>query len=256
MNQFPQFELTGQVALVTGAARGLGHDISLALAHAGADVALGLRDVKTGGALVREIEAMGRRALPLQMDMLRLDQVSRAVDDTVARFGRLDILVNNAGGGASGLAEEVTEAEFDFTVDLNVKAVFFASQAAGRVMMRQKGGRIINLSSQAGFAALPTESVYCASKAAVSHLTKCLAVEWGKYNITVNAVAPTFIRTPGTEEALSDPAFRADVIERIAGLHRIGEPLEVSGAVVFLASPAASLITGHTILIDGGWTAR
>jgi NAD(P)-dependent dehydrogenase (short-subunit alcohol dehydrogenase family) len=256
MNQFPQFELTGQVALVTGAARGLGHDISLALAHAGADIALGLRDVKTGGELAGEIEAMGRRALPLQMDMLRLDQVSRAVDDTVARFGRLDILVNNAGGGASGLAEDMTEAEFDFTVDLNVKAVFFASQAAGRVMMRQKSGRIINLSSQAGFAALPTESVYCASKAAVSHLTKCLAVEWGKYNITVNAVAPTFIRTPGTEEALSDSAFRADVIERIAGLHRIGEPVEVSGAVVFLASPAASLITGHTILIDGGWTAR
>jgi NAD(P)-dependent dehydrogenase (short-subunit alcohol dehydrogenase family) len=256
MNQFPQFELTGQVALVTGAARGLGRDISLALAHAGADIALGLRDVNTGGGLAREIEAMGRRALPLQMDMLRLEQVSRAVDDTVARFGRLDILVNNAGGGASGLAEDVTEAEFDFTVDLNVKAVFFASQAAGRVMMRQKGGRIINLSSQAGFAALPTESVYCASKAAVSHLTKCLAVEWGKYNITVNAVAPTFIRTPGTEEALGDPAFRADVIERIAGLHRIGEPVEVSGAVVFLASPAASLITGHTILIDGGWTAR
>jgi NAD(P)-dependent dehydrogenase (short-subunit alcohol dehydrogenase family) len=256
MNQFPQFELTGQVALVTGAARGLGRAISLALAHAGADVALGLRDVKTGGELAREIEAMGRRALPLQMDMLRLDQVSKAVDDTVARFGRMDILVNNAGGGTTGLAEDVTEADFDFTVDLNVKAVFFASQAAGRVMMRQKAGRIINLSSQAGFAALPTESVYCASKAAVSHLTKCLAVEWGKYNITVNAVAPTFIRTPGTEEALGNPAFRADVIERIAGLHRIGEPVDVSGAVVFLASPAASLITGHTILIDGGWTAR
>jgi NAD(P)-dependent dehydrogenase (short-subunit alcohol dehydrogenase family) len=256
MNQFPQFELTGQVALVTGAARGLGRAISLALAHAGSDVALGLRDVKTGGELAREIEAMGRRALPLQMDMLRLEQVSKAVDDTAARFGRLDILVNNAGGGTTGLAEDVTEADFDFTVDLNVKAVFFASQAAGRVMMRQRSGRIINLSSQAGFAALPTESVYCASKAAVSHLTKCLAVEWGKYNITVNAVAPTFIKTPGTDEALSDPAFRADVIERIAGLHRIGEPVEVSGAVVFLASPAASLITGHTILIDGGWTAR
>jgi NAD(P)-dependent dehydrogenase (short-subunit alcohol dehydrogenase family) len=256
MNEFPQFELTGQVALVTGAARGLGCAISLALAHAGADIALGLRDVNTGGELAREIEAMGRRALPLQMDMLDLDQVSRAVDSTVARFGRLDILVNNAGGGITGLAEDVTEADFDFTVNLNVKAVFFASQAAQRVMQRQKGGRIINLSSQAGFAALPTESVYCASKAAVSHLTKCLAVEWGKHNITVNAVAPTFIRTPGTEEALGDPAFRADVIERIAGLHRIGEPVEVAGAVVFLASPAASLITGHTILIDGGWTAR
>jgi NAD(P)-dependent dehydrogenase (short-subunit alcohol dehydrogenase family) len=123
-------------------------------------------------------------------------------------------------------------------------------------MITQKYGRIINLSSQAGFVALPTESIYCMTKAAISHLTKCLAVEWGAYNITVNAVAPTFIRTPGTEEALADPAFHADTIERIAALHRIGEPMEVAGAVVFLASPAAALITGDTILIDGGWTAR
>jgi 2-deoxy-D-gluconate 3-dehydrogenase len=123
-------------------------------------------------------------------------------------------------------------------------------------MRRQMRGAIINMSSQAAFAALPTESVYCLNKAAISHLTKCLAVEWGKYNIRVNAVAPTFIATPGTEKALSDSAFRADTVERIAALHRIGEPREVSGAVVFLASPAASLITGHTLVIDGGWTAR
>ena len=256
MNGFPNFDLNGQVALVTGAARGLGHAISLALANAGVDVALGLRDVKTGTELAREIEKLGRRAHPLQMDVAHLDQISRAVDDTFKRFGRLDILVNNAGGGVSNLAEDVSEREFDETVAINLKATFFASQAAERVMVRQEHGRIINLSSQAGFVALPTESVYCMTKAGVSHLTKCLAVEWGKYNITVNAVAPTFIRTPGTEEALADPAFRADVIERIAGLHRIGEPVDVSGAVVFLASPAASLITGHTILIDGGWTAR
>ena len=256
MNPFPQFDLTGRVALVTGAARGLGRAISLALAHAGADVALGLRDINSGAGLAREIEALGRRALSLQMDVLQLDQISLAVEETVNRLGKLDILINNAGGGVSALAELVSEQDFDLTLALNVKATFFASQAAGHVMMRQKGGRIINLSSQAGFVALPTESVYCASKAAVTHLTKCLAVEWGRYNITVNAVAPTFIRTPGTEEALADPAFRDDVIERIAGLHRIGEPMDVAGAVVFLASPAASLITGHTILIDGGWTAR
>ena len=137
-----------------------------------------------------------------------------------------------------------------------MKGVFFTSQAAGRVMIRQSYGRIISLSSQAGFVALPTESVYCMTKAAVAHLTKCLAVEWGQYGITVNAVAPTFIRTPGTEGALADPAFREDVLERIAGLHRVGEPMDVAGSIVFLASPAASLITGHTLLIDGGWTAR
>ncbi len=256
MNEFPQFELNGQVALVTGAARGLGRAISLALANAGADVALGLRDRNTGSELAQEIGAMGRRALPLQMDMAHLDQVSSAVEQAVAHFGRLDILVNNAGVAPDHPAEDFTEEDFDYTMAVNVKGTFFASQAAGRVMIRQKRGRIINMSSQAGFVALPTESVYCTTKAAIAHMTKCLAIEWGKHNITVNAIAPTFIFTPGTEEALANPAFRADTIERIAALHRIGEPMEVTGAVVFLASPAASLITGHTILIDGGWTAR
>jgi len=256
MNGFPKFDLNGQVALVTGAARGLGHAISLALANAGADVALGLRDRNTGSDLTREIEAMGRRALPLQMDMAHLDQISSAVEETVAHFRRLDILVNNAGVAPGNPAEDFTEEDFDYTMAINVKGTFFASQAAGRVMIRQKHGRIVNMSSQAGLVALPTESVYCTSKAAIVHLTKCLAVEWGGHNITVNAIAPTFIFTPGTEEALADPKFRADTIERIAALHRIGDPMEVTGAVVFLASPAASLITGHTILIDGGWTAR
>jgi NAD(P)-dependent dehydrogenase (short-subunit alcohol dehydrogenase family) len=256
LNSYPDFGLAGQVALVTGAARGLGNAIARALAHAGADVALGLRDVNAQGDLVAQIEAMGRRALPLQMNMTRLNEIFQAVDDTVRHFGRLDILVNNAGIAPDNLAENVREEDFDLTLAVNLKGTFFASQAAGRVMIRQKSGRIINMSSQAGFAALPTESVYCMTKAAVAHLTKCLAVEWGKYNITVNAVAPTFIHTPGTESYLADPASRTDVIERIAALHRIGEPMDVAGAVVFLASSAASLITGETILIDGGWTAR
>ena len=254
-DEFPRFDVKGDVALVTGAARGLGRAIALAVAHAGADVALGLRDVKTGGELAREIEAMGRRVLPLQMDMSRLDQVSRAVEDTVRHFGRLDILVNNAGLSPESPAEDVREEVFDAMLAVNLKGTFFASQAAGRVMIRQKRGCIVNMSSQAGFVALPTESVYCMTKAAIAHLTKCLAVEWGKYNIRVNAVAPTFIRTPGTESVLEDPALKSKVIESIAALHRIGEPMDVAGAVVFLASPAASLITGHTMLIDGGWTA-
>jgi NAD(P)-dependent dehydrogenase (short-subunit alcohol dehydrogenase family) len=256
MNEFPNFSVAGQVALVTGAARGLGRAIALALAHAGADVALGLRDVNTAHDLEREIAALGRKVLSLQMDVTHLPQISRAIQDAAAHFGKLDILVNNAGNGVSGLALDVTEQDFDQTLAINLKATFFASQEAAKIMIRQKHGRIINMSSQAAFAALPTESVYCASKAAISHLTKCLAVEWGPHNITVNAVAPTFITTPGTDEALADPAFRADVIERIAALHRIGEPMDVAGAVIFLASPAAALITGHTILIDGGWTAR
>ena len=208
------------------------------------------------GGLPKEIQLLGRRSLPLQMDVTHLDQITRAVDDTVRHFGRLDILVNNAGIAPGNPAEDVREADFDHTLAVNLKGTFFASQAAAHIMIRQKGGRIINMSSQAGFAALPTESVYCMTKAGIAHLTKCLAVEWGRHNITVNAVAPTFIHTPGTGPALADAEFRADVVERIAALHRIGEPMEVAGAVVFLASPAASLITGHTVLIDGGWTAR
>lgn len=253
---FPNFELKGKVALVTGAARGLGAAISLALAHAGADVALGLRDVNAPGDVAGQIAGMGKRVLPLQMDVTLLDQIFRAVDETVRHFGRIDILVNNAGVAPDNLAENVREEDFDVTLAVNLKGTFFASQAAGRAMIGQKSGRIINLSSQAGFVALPTESIYCATKAAIAHLTKCLAVEWGKYNITVNAVAPTFVHTPGTESYLANAAQRADVEERIAALHRIGEPMEVAGAVVFLASSAASLITGETILIDGGWTAR
>src|SRR5438045_6416881 len=230
--EFPRFDLTGRVALVTGAARGLGRAISLAFAHAGADVALGLREVNSHGGLVAEIASMGRRALPLQMEVARLDQIFRAVDQTVAHFGRLDILVNNAGVAPENLSEHVCEDDFDLTLAVNLKGTFFASQAAGRAMIRQGSGRIINMSSQAGFAALPGESVYCMTKAAIAHLTKCLAVEWGKHGITVNAVAPTFIRTPGTEEYLSVPQNRADVLERIAALHRIGEPMEVARGVV------------------------
>jgi NAD(P)-dependent dehydrogenase (short-subunit alcohol dehydrogenase family) len=253
---FPSFALDGQIALVTGAARGLGRAIALALADAGADVALGLRRAGTADDLVDEIESMGRQALAIELDVTDVARISPAVDAVVERFGRLDVLVNNAGLGPSNLAEDVTEADFDLTMDVNLKGLFFASQAAGRVMIRQGSGRIVNLSSQAGFIALPTEAIYCASKAAVAHLTKCLAVEWGIHGITVNAVAPTFIRTDGTAEALADPEFEADVRERIAGLHRIGEPMDVAGAVVFLASPAASLITGATLMVDGGWTAR
>jgi NAD(P)-dependent dehydrogenase (short-subunit alcohol dehydrogenase family) len=254
----PSFDLTGRVALVSGAARGLGASIAVALAAAGADVALGLRDVASpdGERVAAEVEAYGRRAVRLPMDVADLDQVRAAVAGTVDALGRLDVLVNNAGVAPGNPALDVTEADFDATVAVNLKGTFFACQAAARVMRDQGSGTIVNLSSQAGFAALPGESVYCTTKAGIAHLTKCLAVEWGQYGITVNAVAPTFIRTPGTSAALSDPAFEADVVQRIAALHRIGDPVDVAGAVVYLASPAASLVTGHTLLVDGGWTAR
>lgn len=252
-----RFDLGGCTALVTGAARGLGRAIALALAEAGADVALGLREASRDEGLADEIRAFGRRALRLQMDVTRLEEIDAAVATTVEELGSLDLLVNNAGGGAGHVpAELVAAAELERTLDVNLKGTFFACRAAFGPMRERGFGRIVNLSSQAALVALPGEAVYCMTKAAVSHLTRCLAVEWGAHGINVNAVAPTFIRTPGTEPALSDPAFRADVEERIAALHRVGEPDEIAGAVVFLCSPAASLITGETLVIDGGWTVR
>ena len=250
------FDLSGTVALVTGAGRGLGRAIALELAAAGADVALGLRDPSNDGGLAAEIVALGRRVLALPMDVRNLDESRAAIDRAVAELGRLDILVNNAGGGIGGAAIDVSEDDFDSVWSLNTRSTFFISQHAARHMRSVGSGVIVNIASQAGLVALPGESSYAISKAAVIHMTKALAVEWGEYGIRVNAVAPTFIETDGTSEALSDSAFRADTIERIAALHRIGAPREVSGAVVFLVSPAASLITGATLAIDGGWTAR
>jgi NAD(P)-dependent dehydrogenase (short-subunit alcohol dehydrogenase family) len=250
------FDLSGRRALVTAAGRGLGRAIALALADAGADVALGLRDAGSVPDLVAEIEAKGRRALPLQMDVLDLPQSYAAADKAIAALGGIDILVNNAGGGTPRPVEDFTEADFEATLDLTVKSTFFISQHVGRHMIANGRGAIINMGSQAGAVALPGEAVYCLSKAAVSHMTKCFAVEWGAHNVRVNCVAPTFFRTDGTHQMLSDPDFHADVLERIAALHRIGEPQEVTGAVVFLASEAASMITGHTLMIDGGWTIR
>ena len=248
-------DLTGEVALITGAARGIGRACALALAEAGADIVLGLRDIHSDEGLVNDIKTLGRKVLSLQMNVSKISEIKAAFEILEKEFGKLDVLVNNAGIGPPNAIEDVTEEDFNYTVEVNLKGTFFVSQCAGKLMKRQKYGRIVNLSSQAGFIALPTESVYCMTKAGIAHLTKCFAVEWGKYNITVNAVAPTFIKTPGTEKWLLDEEFKKDILSKIV-LGRVGIPKDVASAVLFLSSPASSLITGTTLMIDGGWTAQ
>lgn len=249
----PHFDLEGRVALVTAAARGLGRAIALACASAGADIALGLRRIDSDNGLTQEIKALGRRVLPLQLDVLDLAQVRSAVAQAEAHFGRIDILVNNAGLGPENFALDVTEADFDLTIDCNVKGTFFVSQAVARGMVSRGGGRIINISSQAGSNVLPGEPIYCVSKAAVDHMTRCLAREWGPKGITVNAISPTFLWTDGTASALADEDFKRYVLDHIP-LGRIGTVNEAAGAVIFLASPAGALVNGAILPVDGGWS--
>lgn len=249
----PSFSLSGRVILVTGASRGIGRACALACAGAGADIIVGLRNLSDGESLVTEIEALGRSALAVNMDLADLNQVRAAIAKAHAHFSRIDVLINNVGIGPENLAENVREQDFDLTVNINLKGTFFTTQAVAKLMIEQKSGRIINISSQAGSAVLKGEAIYCMSKAAINHLTRCLAFEWAPHGITVNSVSPTFIFTDGTKPALSDPLFHQHVLSHIP-LGRIGQPVDVAGTVVFLASPAASLITGANILVDGGWS--
>lgn len=245
--------LNGQVALVTGANKGIGRACALALANAGADIVLGQRKTSLKSDLIEEINQLGRQAIEVQMDMSNLSEIADAIGQCISHFKKLDILVNNVGIGFSKEIINVTEDEFDLTLNTNLKGTFFASQIVGKEMIKQGKGCIINIGSQAGYIALQQEAVYCMTKAAISHLTKCMALEWAKFNIRVNAVAPTFIDTPGTREYLDNVTNYIDVINSIP-LGRIGKPSEVADPVVFLASEGASLITGTTLMVDGGWT--
>ena len=249
----PDFGLAGKVAFVTGASRGIGRACALACAGAGADVILGVRDPEGAQALVEEIQGLGPRAATVRLDMARLDSVRDGAAAALEPFGHVDILVNNVGIAPGNLAEAVTEADFDATLAVNLKGTFFMTQAIGRSMIARRAGRIINISSQAGTVTLKGESIYCMTKAGLNHLTRCLAAEWAPHGITVNSVAPTFIHTDGTKSALSDPHFHQQTLDHIP-LGRIGHTDDVVGAVVFLVSPAASLITGTNLLVDGGWS--
>ncbi|WP_197024755.1 SDR family NAD(P)-dependent oxidoreductase [Cellulomonas sp. KRMCY2] len=251
----PDFDLAGHVAIVTGASRGIGHDLVLALASAGAVVGAAARSRQDLDLLLDEVRGSGGRAFGVETDVTDVASVRRAVHDVLAREGRLDILVNNAGLGANHDALDVTEADWDELMDVNLKGLFFMSQAAARPMIERGYGRIVNLSSQAGLVGIRRHAVYSASKGGVNMLTKVLALEWAPRGVTVNAVAPTFIRTPGTAERLDEPDFADDVLARIP-VGRFGTTADVAAAVLYLASPAAGLVTGTVLPVDGGWTAQ
>ncbi|UGY11203.1 glucose 1-dehydrogenase [Phyllobacterium pellucidum] len=249
----PNFSLDGKVTLVTGASRGIGRACALACAAAGSDIVLGLRDISGSSDLIAEIEAMGRKVLPVRLDISQRADIESAVEAALKQFERIDVLVNNVGVAPGDLAERVSEAAVEEILQVNIKGTFLMTQTVARHMINRKAGRIISISSQAGTVTLRGEAIYCMSKAAINHLSRCLAAEWAPYGITVNTVAPTFIWTDGTRPALADKDFHDQTLAHIP-LGRIGETRDVVGAVVFLASPAASMITGLNLLVDGGWS--
>ena len=253
--KFPSFDLSGKLAIVTGGGRGIGRAVALSLAHFGASVTVVDKNLGNVEKVAGEIGQMGGKGLAVQADVGDLRQITNMVDKVVTVFGSIDILVNNAGIlVAEGSAEELTPENWDTTMAVNLRGVFFCSQAVGKVMIRQqRKGKIINITSAAAFYALPCLPAYHSSKGSIPALTRALAIEWAKYGINVNAVAPGFVKTPMTEGFLADETWRQFLNHRMP--LGVGEPEDIAGAVVFLSSPASDLVTGHTLRADGGFTA-
>jgi len=248
------FDLTGQVALVTGGSRGLGREMATALAEHGADVVLCSRNGTEVGATAREIAAAtGRIALPLVADVSRSDEVGRLVEDTLTRFGRVDILVNNAGVGMRRPLLEVTDEDWHRVVGICLDGPFFVARAVAPHMLRAGYGRIINISSALGSIALPERAAYCAAKGGLLQLTRVMALEWARGGITTNAICPGPFRTPYNLRLEENAALYESYLNLIPQ-HRWGELNEIRAAAVFLASREASFVNGTALYVDGGWT--
>lgn len=250
--QTPSLRLDGRMAMVTGAGRGIGRGCAIALAKAGADLTLMARSPGELEETACEVRATGQNVQSIVCNVTDSRQVEEAVDF----LKQVDVLVNNAGTNVPEPFLEVSEENLDRVLAVNVKGVFLVAQSAARRMVEHgEGGSIINVSSQMGHVGAPRRTVYCATKHAVEGLTKAMAVELAPHNVRVNSVAPTFVETPMTKPFLEDETFRENTLSQIP-LGRFGRVEDVTGAVVFLASPAAGLITGASLLVDGGWTAQ
>lgn len=251
----PELSLKNKSALVTGAAGGLGEAIVRVFASAGARVFLnGTREEKLK-AISRKLTEEGAQTGYMALDITKPGAPEALVEKAIQEMGKIDILVNSAGINRPQKPEDITETNWDDIYKINVKAMFFVSQAVGKEMLKKGGGKIINIGSQAGIIALPLRVAYCSSKGAVHHMTKTLAYEWAPHNVLVNAVAPTFVRTPFTEGMLKDKDFKEYVLGSIP-LGRMPVPEDIGYAALFLASDLASSITGHILTVDGGWTIK
>lgn len=247
--------LAGKVAIVTGATRGIGRAIADSLAGAGADIVVVSRRPGDCERVAGEIAETGVRALAVAADLTSLPAIDEMVAAAVNAFGRLDILVNNAGNAVTKRAEDITEADWDRVLDLDLKGVFFACQAAGRVMIGRRQGKIINIASVFGLVGEKLVSPYCAAKGGVIQLTRALALEWARHNIQVNALCPGYVETDINAAELQNEKVRRYVLGKTA-VGRLGRTADMAGAALFLASPAADYMTGQTLTVDGGWTAQ
>jgi 2-deoxy-D-gluconate 3-dehydrogenase len=254
---YSSFGLHDKIAVVTGASQGIGRAIALGFAHAGAHLVLAKHpsgrheEIKQ---VVAEIEALGRKAIVVPTDVSHVDQVRGMIVKAKETFGRVDVLVNNAGWTGTTPALDVTEDEYDRTMAASLKSVFFACQAAAKVMIPQGGGKIVNIGSNFGVVAFQGRSVYAAAKAGVHHLSRALSLEWAKQGVTVNVVAPCITETDSRKVILERPGYKEWATGQMLPVGRWNQPDDVVGAVLFLSSHMADMIVGHVLMVDGGWT--